>query len=859
MKTGLRSLAGLVLTFFILSNVGSAADWPQYKRNSARTGDAPDEVLKFPMQRVVAVRLPSPIYASPAVVGGKVYVQDARGNVVCVDAKSNKVLWTMNIGGVANHSSPAVSGGRVFIGSSAGHLAILDAKTGKLIKKVPADGGVIAAPAVEKDNIYFSTTNGKLVKINRDGKVVWTFQGGRASYVEFAVRNGEILFLGGPDKKIGRSGSRLVPYKGPQSVVHDLLDEGPTVRLRDSLKLRNPTGGPAFGDGSQAAIQTFDTENGVCYVIERDAKGKRKARKLLPHRFNDSRVALSYRKGRFYRGDVCASPLPADRKRVPAAIWKTESSVLGYGMFHSSPALAKDHLAVGSEAGKVYFLPLGEKLVAKRRGSHVQKPAWTFATLSAGKPNGAVSSSPAISGGQVFFGGEDGILYGLGQGQEAAIAVALPQKAYEPRAWPGAKLKGHEWHTLGGDMGYSSVSPDTKMKPPFRIKWKTRVWGVMKNSVVVAEGKVFLGARMGQVTALDAESGEIIWRTYHPSGESCHGTTYADGKLLVLRSGKNQHRTTNKNGGVWCHDAKTGKKLWYKPISRFGYQYNNADGVAVQDGKVLACWNGGGGAIKVAAYALKDGTEVWKRRHEGALDKDGTISDSAFRFSTSCGEGKFYLSVCAPIRRKGKKRAENTGTTMALDPGTGKVLWKNDEYVPYGRGRNAFRKGTLVVFGEKGGHALDPKTGKHLWTGAGAATVDGVPAPPQKVYFLAYHLQALTDLYLESKGQRGVMESHTCTWSAYANGVWYGHYACFGPHLAGRVEIDGQAPATKPDKKRSPRKAPARTKVVWMYTFNSRACPTPAPAYGRLYYSPNGEGVVYCFEPAAEGAGRRKR
>jgi hypothetical protein len=60
--------------------------------------------------------------------------------------------------------------------------------------------------------------------------------------------------------------------------------------------------------------------------------------------------------------------------------------------------------------------------VVPRAGTgKVRKPVWQYKTERAGAPNSAVSSSPALVDGQVFFGGEDGILYGLGQGDEAAV------------------------------------------------------------------------------------------------------------------------------------------------------------------------------------------------------------------------------------------------------------------------------------------------------------------------------------------------------------------------------------------------------------------------------------------------------
>jgi len=70
----------------LLVAVGAAADWPQFKRDAARSGNAPEETLALPLKHILAVRFPSPIYASPAVVDGRVYVQDAHGHLACVVA-----------------------------------------------------------------------------------------------------------------------------------------------------------------------------------------------------------------------------------------------------------------------------------------------------------------------------------------------------------------------------------------------------------------------------------------------------------------------------------------------------------------------------------------------------------------------------------------------------------------------------------------------------------------------------------------------------------------------------------------------------------------------------------------------------
>ena len=108
-------------------------------------------------------------------------------------------------------------------------------------------------------------------------------------------------------------------------------------------------------------------------------------------------------------------------------------------------------------------------------------------------------------------------------------------------------------------------------------------------------------------------------------------------------------------------------------------------------------------------------------------------------------------------------------------------------------------------------------------------------------------------LKLESKGTQGIKATTLCLSASRRrgialplriNGLWYSHLTN-GSHVL-HAYADG--------------------KTLWQRSFLSHACPSPAPAYGRLYYSPNSEGVVYCFENddaeksggASTGDGRSK-
>ena len=163
----------------------------------------------------------------------------------------------------------------------------------------------------------------------------------------------------------------------------------------------------------------------------------------------------------------------------------------------------------------------------------------------------------------------------------------------------------------------------------------------------------------------------------------------------------------------------------------------------------------------------------------------------------------------------------------------GEMLWKNRQHFAYWRTRIGLRRGVLVVFNDTGGHALDGRTGKHLWSGGG---------PAGKYRSERYYMQPLTDAYLDSRGRRGVMPASGCVSSVFINGAWYSHEIDTTPAVVARIETPGDGQP--------------RHKVIWRHLFISRACPAPSPAYGRLYYTPNGEGVIYCFENAPAAAAR---
>ncbi|HOX08877.1 MAG TPA: PQQ-binding-like beta-propeller repeat protein, partial [Planctomycetota bacterium] len=147
MRTALLAVAWSA----VLATSAAAADWPQYMRDPAHTGDAADEELPLSLGLVARVRLDDAVMTSPAVVGGLVYVVDQMGTAYCVEPKAGRIVWKSSPDGDramgSNTSSPCVAKGRMYYGTTAGNFHILDCKDGKIAKSVAVGMPIVSPPA----------------------------------------------------------------------------------------------------------------------------------------------------------------------------------------------------------------------------------------------------------------------------------------------------------------------------------------------------------------------------------------------------------------------------------------------------------------------------------------------------------------------------------------------------------------------------------------------------------------------------------------------------------------------------------------------------------------------------------------
>jgi outer membrane protein assembly factor BamB len=174
-------------------------------------------------------------------------------------------------------------------------------------------------------------------------------------------------------------------------------------------------------------------------------------------------------------------------------------------------------------------------------------------------------------------------------------------------------------------------------------------------------------------------------------------------------------------------DRHTGKLLWKHDVAQ-GIQKDNRSNYAstspVADGKLAIFFFGNG---ELVCYNF-DGSRRWQRNIQ--TDYGPFAFQWTFSSSPTLYDGKLYLSVLqrdVAVRQYGFKDRVNQSYLLAVDPQTGKTLWRQNRGTPaVAESRESFatvipyeydgRKQLLVAGGDMlSSH--DPQSGRELWRG----------------------------------------------------------------------------------------------------------------------------------------------
>jgi outer membrane protein assembly factor BamB len=252
------------------------------------------------------------------------------------------------------------------------------------------------------------------------------------------------------------------------------------------------------------------------------------------------------------------------------------------GMVFSSPAIAGGVVYVGSNDGNLYAVDLA---------SGTQK--WKFATKS------RIPSSPAVADGVVYFVSYDGSLY--------AVNVADGKMKWKFQTSGERRYAGTHLH---GSQPIAEAMPD-----PFDF---------YLSSPVVWKGSIFFGSGDGNIYSLDAASGAVNWS--FKTGDVVHASpAIADGTVFI----------GSWDSYFYALDAITGKEEWRFKTGEDPVIHNQVgiqSSAAVADGIVYF------GCRDSSFYAVyvKTGLKKWSFPNQGSwVISSPAVVDGVVYFATS--------------------------------------------------------------------------------------------------------------------------------------------------------------------------------------------------------------------------------
>jgi outer membrane protein assembly factor BamB len=327
--------------------------------------------------------------------------------------------------------------------------------------------------------------------------------------------------------------------------------------------------------------------------------------------------------------------------------WKFQSA----GVISSSPAV---------DAGTVYFGSSDHYVYALDAASGAVR--WKF------KTGGRVTSSPAVAAGTVFVGSFDGNLYAL---EAKSGTLRWKFATAGERRFSGRHLHGAE--------PAAEVMPD-----PF---------DAFLSSPAVEQGRVYFGSGDGNVYALQARSGALVWKfatgnVVHASPAVAQGTVYVgswDSYFYALDASSGRLRWRFKTGEDPQINNQVGiqsSALVAGGVVYFGCRDSNLYALDAATGARRWVFNNDGSWV-VSSPVLRDGVLYFATSDSATLHAVDAAT-GAKRFQLEFSHWPFFSSPA--LAGKTLYIGSHAGKLLAVDLTTRQVAWS---FLTDGAHRNA--------------------------------------------------------------------------------------------------------------------------------------------------------------------------
>ncbi|MGH9256425.1 MAG: PQQ-binding-like beta-propeller repeat protein [Vicinamibacterales bacterium] len=312
-----------------------------------------------------------------------------------------------------------------------------------------------------------------------------------------------------------------------------------------------------------------------------------------------------------------------------------------------------------------------------------------------------------------------------------------------------------QWRGANRDGVVTGFTPPAAWPDNLTQRWKIDI-GTGYATPLVVGNRLYVFSRQGDdevMSAIDAASGKVLWRTAYPapfemsSAAKVHGPgpkstpVFSNGRLYAI----------GMTGAVTAYDAATGKQIWQKPASAPVPMYTSHAFSPVIEGGLVIFHVGGHDKGALTAFDVNTGAAKWSWAGDGPGYGSPIVADfGGVRQLVTVTQGKVvgvdvatgallwerpfvspnFTNSITPVRLGDTVLiwgAVNTAPVVALriarsnNQWAVETAWENPD-VP-GRLSNAVLDGD-VLFGLTSRNmgqyfALDAKSGKILWTSDG--------------------------------------------------------------------------------------------------------------------------------------------
>lgn len=688
--------------------------------------------------------------SSPAVVGHLLHFGTMAGIYYVLDRETGKVVREIDCHEPI-FSTPVVGKDRVYFATLGAQVYAIthdgDVKwTWDFVKEVVGfDGNRWSGMDWAKfgEERMMKTLKPGAKPTSSDGRVTWR---------DHFVSSRDICLI---------QGNVVVMPAGGRTVFIEDTGESPKLKATGEIpdwsgKEYPATFGQSADDDGNVYVQWHRRDNAGRVDIMRLEGDTLKTGEFVPGTVTNIRMdgLMSFSPVAIRGNEVFRVKPEAGRGLIRHLIEKEDSQILSGEGAISPPVLTKRHVIFGGLDGSLSILPIDGTKPSVFFPSIITTPTKDGHSFKEG-PTSAISAPVAVADGRVLVATEGGKLM-VYSSRDERVPLLIKESEItsirSPLTGPLADAK-YDWYTNYGNFAGQNAN-NQGLAPPLRMRWARRVEGTVKHLPVCGGGRVYTHTAEGQVIACEQDTGRLLWRCWWPDVYlSFTSPLYIDGKLLVPQAGI-------KRAMMRCLDAATGKLIWEAPFT--GSPGWSRQFPPVVSGKIAIYASASGryapqGSEKWFTFGgepvkPEDGGEVmswvWtnenpyypkdQRPHLWAWDMEtGKVvwekdfSDEG-RGGNDCGlcllDGKLYYSAffgyASSERRRRGLPVENNGMTACLDPNSGKVLWKTNDYYVTAKCTLSARDGKIFIGGNNRANegtddrfvwCLDAKDGSLLW------------------------------------------------------------------------------------------------------------------------------------------------